>query len=244
MVALFDVRQARELISGDFATNRTNLLVPSSSGMAGEFSGTANQQYAHRAAYAVTGDITIVVVCDVNALTNYNAVIAKQGTTSRNIPYELRLGAGATDSKVLLARGSATDSYSSQAASNLITAPAKNVSIIVRSVNLANTKVSVNGITTEEGIMNIAPTDNGATVWIGRRYDGATQFAGNIYYIALFNRSILDAETAKLNDIIGRWSVYAPQERKIFVSAAAPPAGGFKPYFVRRSSTIIGSGVK
>lgn len=62
LVALFDVRQAPELISGDFATNKTNLVVSTSGGIAGDFSGVANQQYAHRPAYAITGDISVVIV--------------------------------------------------------------------------------------------------------------------------------------------------------------------------------------
>jgi len=225
LVALFDARQAREIISGDFATNRTSLLTPSLGGMAADFSGTANQQYAHRPAYAVTGPITIVAYCDIDALTNYSAIISKMGTTTTNAPYELRVGAASANSFINFARAN-TLVRDRRGTSNRLTAPFSGLiavtapSGLIESaatlyVNNVPTVLSSNASGTGLG------TDNGSAVWIGRRYDGATQLDGRIYYVALFNRALTDGELQEIYE--SKYDLYQPLSDQVYL---APNAGG------------------
>lgn len=229
LTALFDCRQGMELISGDRATNNTSTYGTGSGGVAADFSSTANQQYAHRAAYAITGAITIVVYCDIDALTGYGPFIAKQATTTTLCPYEFRMGLASTDSKFNFVRGNNSDIETRVGAANLITAPQKDLLISLRSpdglvntnpvvgVNDVFTTLSVDGVGTATGNC----TDNGTSaVWIGRRYDGGTQLDGRIYYIALFNRSLTDAKLKELLE--NKWDLYEPEVKNVWV----PVSGG------------------
>lgn len=229
LVALFDCRQAMELISGDRATNDTTTFGPSNNGIAADFSSTANQQYAHRDAYAITSAITIVALCDIDALTNYGAIISKMGTVTTNVPYELRVGAAATDSFINFARAN-TSVRDRRGASNRLTAPFSGLiavtapSGLIESaatlyVNNVPTVLSSNASGTGLG------TDNGSAVWIGRRYDGATQLDGRIYYVALFSRDLSDDENNEL--YLNRFDLYEPEETNVWV-----PTGGTSPTVV------------
>jgi hypothetical protein len=122
LVALFDTRAGIELIHNNRASNLSTTRSPSAGGMAADFSGTANQQYAHRDAYSTTGAMTLVFVMDVDTLSNYGALIAKQGTTTSDAPYEVRLGAGSGDSQIsmLLRVVGPTIGTSNASGSNLI----------------------------------------------------------------------------------------------------------------------------
>lgn len=231
LVALFDCRQAMELISGDRATNDTTTFGPSGDGVAADFSSTANQQYAHRGAYAITSAITIVALCDIDALTNYGAIISKEGTTTSNMPYELRIGnSSATDSKLFLGRAAAAGGIvSSVFASNLISTPLIGGMIIVSSSSglIQNPAVAhINNVKTQLSISGAATgncSDNGSSVvWIGRRHDGATQLDGRIYYVALFSRDLSDDENNEL--YLNRFDLYEPEEINVWV-----PTGGTSP---------------
>lgn len=229
LVALFDVRNAVEVFSGAVATNRTALLAPSVGGDAADFSGTANQQYAHRAAYAQTGAFSLLILCDVDALTNFGALIAKNGTTTTNTPYELRLGNGATDSRISITRCDAsTFGNANGSAGNLIAAGSRFVRLIVTS-NTADRSPSgdvwVNGVKTSytTTASGSAATDSGATVWIGRRFDGATQLDGRIFHIGLMNRAANDADAFAFFD--NPFGVF--ESRRILVPVSA--GGGAVP---------------
>lgn len=221
LVALFDTRAGIELLHNNRASNLTSTLSPAAAGMAADFSGTANQQYAHRPAYATTGALTLVVLCDVDALSSYGALIAKQATSTTYCPYELRIGDGSTDSKLGWLRG-ANGSYvfGTASASNLITAGDKAVRLIWR-INADSTAGSafVNGAKYDFSAGGGVPLDNGASVWIGRRSDGITQLDGRIYYVALFNRAISDAEALALTQ--NPWQLYAKRPKRVFVSVGA-----------------------
>ncbi len=239
LVALFDGRQGMELISGDRATSNTTAYGTGAGGVAADFSSTANQQYAHRPAYAILGPITIVVFCDVGALTNYGALIAKEGNTLTNQPYELRVGSAATDSKINFSRANAgiktwaggANQFAAPFSSGII-AVSSNSGLIENQANsyVNNTKLALTGSGTGSG----AVTDNGSSVvWIGRRYDGATQLAGKIYYTALFNHALDDA---KLKEIVeNKWCLYEPEVQNVWV----PVGGGGGPV----SKALTGQGV-
>lgn len=219
LVALFDTRLGVELIHNNRASNLSTTLSPAVGGMAADFSGTANQQYTHRPAYATTGAMTLVFVLDVDALSGYGALIAKQASSITYCPYELRLGNGSTDSTLFWLRGAAgTYSLGSVSGSNLVSAGSSAVRLIWR-VN-ANTTAGaafVNGVKTDFTSGGQNPLDNGSSVWIGRRSDGATQLDGRIYYVALFNRAISDQEALALT--ANPWQLYAKRPKRIFVSA-------------------------
>ena len=216
MVALFDQRALVDAVSGTLATTNTASPRVSQLGVAQDYSGTANTQYPHRPAYATTGAFTIVTLLDVDAHTSYGAVIAKQGTTTTNAPYELRIGpASAGDSRVNLVRASA-GSFAGQvvSASNLMpTLPAMSQVLIVTGTSASigtSGAFWINGVGgTYTGAGGGNCTDNGAAVWIGRRYDGATQLDGRIYYVALFNRAISAAEAAEIT--AAPWRLFADQ---------------------------------
>lgn len=219
MAALFDTRQARELISGAYATNRTSFPAASVAGMGEDFSGTANQQYAHRAAFAIAGPLTIVVLCDVDALTGFGAVIAKQNTTTSVTPYELRAGLSGTDTQLMLGRASAAQFMQSRAGTvNRVSAGARGLLLAVSDVGgvltTANQTFYVNTVAypaiTAGGVADgSAVTDDGSSaVWIGRRFDGATQLDGRIYFVALFNRALGSGALKLLVD--NPWQLFAP----------------------------------
>jgi hypothetical protein len=212
--ALFDARNAVEVISGDLATNRSSLAQPGPQGFAGDFSSTANQQYAHRAAYTVLDDLTIVAVCDVRSLTNYGALIAKQNLTTAYAPYELRLGAvGPTDSQLLLLRANGGTFAGVGTGANRLSVPFSGVLSVSVLANISTPQFYVSGVPfTGTGTVTTA-TDLGAAVWIGRRYDGATQLDGRIYYVALFNRVLSAAEHASLAQ--NPWQLFEPQQIRI-----------------------------
>ena len=196
--AVFDVPNAIEVITGNRANTNTSTRGVSLKGAVGSFASTANQRYTSHPNFAITGDLSIVVYCDVNALSNYGALIAKQATTTTNAPYELRLGVASTDSVLSLLRanasafGSRTGSFS-----NTVTAGQKNWCAVL-SVSGQDAKGpcwwSNGGTGSFSGTGAGTVTDNGSDVWIGRRFDGATQLDGKIYYIALYNRLLSEPE--------------------------------------------------
>ena len=226
MVALFDTRAGVELIHNNRASNLSTTLTPASGGMAADFSGTANQQYDHRPAYVTTGAMSLVIVCDVDALTGYGALIAKQATTTTFCPYELRIGNGSTDSTISWLRGAnGTYTFGTASGSNLIAAGDKEVVLVWR-INADSTSGSaiVNGAKFDFSAGGGVPLDNGAPVWIGRRSDGATQLDGRIYYVALFNRAVSNAEAQALT--ANPWQLYAKRPKLLYpyvsVSSAVP----------------------
>jgi hypothetical protein len=229
LVALFDTRAGIELIHNNRASNLSTTRSPSAGGMAADFSGTANQQYAHRDAYSTTGAMTLVFVMDVDTLSNYGALIAKQGTTTSDAPYEVRLGAGSGDSQISMLRASSANYGTSNASgSNLISAGEKIVRLVIRFTEADEIPIGhafVNGAKLSFGGLPVGrpPTDNTlATVWIGRRYDGATQLDGRIYYVALFNRALSDSEALALT--ANPWKLYAKRPKRVFVTAGGSAA--------------------
>lgn len=231
LVALFDTRAGIELIHNNRASNLSTTRSPSAGGMAADFSGTANQQYAHRDAYSTTGAMTLVFVMDVDTLSNYGALIAKQGTTTSNGPYEVRLGTGSTDSRISMLRASSANyGISNASGSDLISAGEKIVRLVIRFTEADEVPIGhafVNGAKLSFGGPPVGrpPTDNMlATVWIGRRYDGVTQMDGRIYYVALFNRAISDAEALALTQ--NPWQLYVKRPKRLF---AAPAVTVYRP---------------
>ena len=221
LIALFDTRNAIEVMAGNRASAISSALMGSAGGLAADFSGTANQQYAHRAAYATTGAMSLLILCDVDALSGYGALIAKQASSTTYAPYELRLGASSTDSRINFLRAySSSYSQVTPSGSNLVAAGSKLVRIVLacgEGFGPAGA-VWVNGSkTTFAATSGIPAEDNGASVWIGRRSDGATQLDGRIYHIGLLNRAATDADAAEFTE--RPFSLFEP--RRIWVPVSA-----------------------
>lgn len=221
LVALFDTRNAIEVMAGNRASAISSTLMGAAGGLAADFSGTANQQYAHRAAYATTGAMSLLILCDVDALSGYGALIAKQASSTTYAPYELRLGASSTDSRINFLRAySSIYSQVTPSGSNLVAAGSKLVRIVLacgEGFGPAGA-VWVNGSkTTFAATSGIPAEDNGASVWIGRRSDGGTQLDGRIYHIGLLNRAATDEDAAEFD--ARPFSLFEP--RRIWVPVSA-----------------------
>lgn len=211
LVALWEPRSARELISGDTATTNTATPVTTAIGEAGDFSGTARQVFAHRAAYAQAGAMTLVVLCDVDTLTGYGQLIAKTGGSGW--VYDLRIGVSGTSSEIHLSRGNSAGSGAAvNSGANRVSAGASNVLLSVVAANgaVGGSAGFFVGATkyTGGGAGSGSVADGGGDVWIGRNTVGTTQLDGRIYYIALFSGALSDAYVAEL--AATRWDVYQP----------------------------------
>lgn len=218
LVALFDCAQGREIISGAKATAITTSDIGAVGGRAALFSSTANQQYAHQPQFALTGELTILAVLDVNALSNYSAIIGKQSATTTNVPYELRLGITPTDSRINFVRANSTNYYESGGDTSVVASGSRLVRLAISCTADVRPTVYtyVNGASYTKTAVPIGslPTDTGSSsVHIGRRFDGATQFAGNIYYVGLMKRMITSAEVEIFTS--RPFSLYRP--RRIWV---------------------------
>lgn len=223
LVALFDVRAGIEVINGNRATtNLSGRIVTSSSGEAADFSATQRQYYAHRPAYATTGPMSLVVLCDVDTLTNYGALITK-GVYSSNLNYELRLGYGPSDSTFGVVRsGGGSYAAFAIAGADTIAAGANAVCIVITfdsSDTTPNTVLWVNRtkFTKTQSPSGVAVTDGGDDVIIASRQDVFTYLDGRIYFIGLFNRQLFDVDA---QEIISRpWSLY--EARRIWVPVSS-----------------------
>jgi hypothetical protein len=243
LVALFDQRLGLERVQNVWASSNTATVVPSVRGVGGDYTGTANTQYPHRDAYATVGAMSIVALVDVDALTNYSAIIAKQENSTTRCPYELRLGNAPTDGKINLVRANATTFEVRTSASSIVSAGFSGV-VGVSSPNGNLNPMTVNAYVGANkyslsvdggGAGSDVATDNGtSSVWIGRRSDGATQLDGKIYWVALFNRELLDAEWTAL--AANPWQLFEP--RQIYIPTAEAATG---PTVTALTPTTIGS---
>lgn len=215
--AFFDCRSAVELVHKNPAKNRSTLVFPSVGGVPADYSGTANQQYAHRPGYAITGALTILALLEVRSLNTYSAIIAKQASPTTFCPFELRLGNATGGGDINMVRAN-TDYRGFKSPASLITAQPNVLQLLaVRCPNgLVETPADavVNGVksalSTGEGIATGLCSDNGADMWLGRRSDGLTQLDGKLYYVALSARYWADAELDKLR--ARPWQLLAPTQ--------------------------------
>jgi hypothetical protein len=247
LVALFDCKAGVELVSGARASVDAVPRAASTSGTGADFSSQA-QRYAHRLSYAVTGPITIVVLCDVDALTNFGGIIAKQASSTARTPYEIRLGGGATDSNLVFGRASNGQHYFLSTGANQVTAGQRAVRLVftdTAGTQTAGTRnVWVNGIKVAQSTLVAGAADGSAIsddgvsdVWIGQRFDGATQLDGRIFYIGLVAGVLADADIVALN--ANPWALYEDQWAEVprGLSGAHATSGGL----TAGSATIAGT---
>lgn len=247
--ALFDMRTGTELVTGNKASANTATVQASQGKIVRDFSSTANVQFAYHPNYAVTSAITIIAYLDVDALSNFGAVISKAASSTASIPYEMRIGNGATTSDISFTRATTGGSWRGHhTGSNRITAPARRQFVMVRSAGATVETVPtvcVNGTfytaSTVAGSGTGSVGDSSLTsVYIGARAAGTTQLDGRIYWVALWNRALRNSEVVALYQ--RPWSLYEMVQMPVSAPEdAAPPA--FIAAWANRRSQVIGAGV-
>jgi hypothetical protein len=207
LVALIDVRAGIDLVSGARAKTDTSTRLPSLSGVGADFVGGQSQTYAHRSGYALTGPLSILLLIDVDALSNYGALISKQATAATKTPYELRLGVGPGDFQLIFGRAGDAQLYQATTGSNRLAAGDRSVRLLFMdpSSTLAATQtVWVNGskfaMSASGGSADgSAITDDGASdLCIAARASGTTLLDGRVFLIPMWNRVLSDAEAFRL----------------------------------------------
>lgn len=228
LVALFDCRAGVEVLSGDRATIDTTIRALTEGGRTADFLGSGVQRYPHRAAYALTGEFSLLILCDVDALSNYSPLIAKEATSTTHCPFELRFGAGAGDSLINVVRADATSYGVATGTVNLLpTVPATLARVVVRVPTNSRDPDGtawVNGVRADFTAITQTGnfvTDNGVSdVWIGGRPDGVTHLDGRIYHIGLMNRAVLAEEAQEFNE--NPWDVFDPEWWEVPIYSTTP----------------------
>lgn len=245
LVALFDLSSGTELISGQLGTN-TAVDSATRYGAGRDYSGTANTQFAHRAQYAQTGPITLFACVEIDALSNYTAIIAKQETATRNASFEFRIGnAYPGEAGAFLLRADGTNYAFHQAGATTVSAGYRGViAITSNSGTLSNGSSTIywDGGSRALGAISGGSgcSDNGAAVWIGRRIDGGTQLDGRNVYVGVVNR-VWPVEL--INRLIAQPGLaYEPKRIWVPFSAAAA-GGGFQAAWASSSNIVLGAGV-
>lgn len=190
----------REWVSGQAPASDSSTLT---SGILGSESAYTNQQstFSHRAIYDCLGALTIIVIFDLNSLSNYGALVSKNAGTTTNLPYELRVGAAAADSHIefVRANASAYKAWDASSASNLFSAGTKNNCIAVtQSADMSAAPIFIaNGVVTSPslagGTGSGAPTSDGGSLYLGKRGDGVTYLDGAEAIVAVWNGRQLSA---------------------------------------------------
>lgn len=153
-------------------------------------------------AYHLTGAATWLVVYDVDALTDYSALVSCADTSTTN-GWEIRIGSGPNDAGVLFHRaGSSFEQHHSTSA--IHSAGSKNnflaVSVVdgliqtVPSIWINSSSVSTSRTQSATGAAS-SPSD---PLYIGKREDGVTKLNGAIRFVGLFNRALSFAETDEI----------------------------------------------
>lgn len=197
-------------------------------GMAADY---ANQQstFSHNAKYDILGPITLITCVDVDTLTNYGAIISKNSGTTTNLPYELRIGDGATDSQIGFVRANSNYRAFRASTSNTLSAGSqRNIVAVTQTANIQNSPIFyVNG-TTYSGVVSGtapggtgsgAPTSNSGLLYIGKRGDGVTYLDGAIRWVVGFSRILSANEIAVFS--ANPYQIFRPLELQI--SSPPPP---------------------
>jgi len=233
LVALFDQRILVDVVNGIRASSNSGVAMPSRQGIGQDYSGTANTQYPHHPAYAITGPLSIVALLEVDTLTNYNAIISKQATTTTAAPYEFRLGYGPTVAQPTLLRAGAADYREHTTTSSAIfSAPFSGTIIATYPTGITGNTggfLYTNGVQTALNLLlgsgTVAVTDNGSSpVCIGRRAAGTTQLDGKIYYVALFNRELSASDAKAISE--NPWQLFESRHSYIPLNIASSGVTG------------------
>lgn len=241
LVAFFDVVNGRELISGDKATTNTTTRKAGRFGQAAAFSGSQQQQYAHRAAYAQTDAMTLLALVERSA-SAAQTLMMKGVIAVTGCPYWWSVGTGVADK---------VEFWQSNGAGAYIGKQGSLASIVSSYSGLMGYTIPKNWATSgdfpyasgtlESSVLSagsdVTPVDDGTSdVWIGRRNNSTQGWTGNIYFTALFSQELSAAEMRALAN--NPWILFAPQTRRIWEPVSAGGGGGATLF---RSRTISGS---
>jgi hypothetical protein len=228
-----------------FRTVDTSLLTPSGIGVGFDYASSRQTKYPHSLGAALTGPITLFVLTYVRAFTNYGALISKADTPDTNQPFELRCGGGATESQLIFVRARSAASKAYYATAGAITS-GSNRSVFVTSpsseINTTPTffygpfqssLTSISGTAYAGSSGTGTCTDNGSSVYIGRRADGVTQLDGIVFFAAGWNRVLSANEINSMNR--NPWQVFQPalatRFQSVFAAVTVPTlsASTYKP---------------
>ena len=206
-------------------------LVPSTNtgtdavGRAGKvttFSGSTYAEFTDAAAHRLIGPLTILVGVNIKSFSNYTHFVSKQSTTTTNGAFEFRLGAAsATDNLPYFVRANTT--YNSWKSFDSSTTLGRNVLAVRCASGLIDAAPDffVNGLwstASASGGSGAGAATTGGNLRIARRVDAATQLDGDIEFIWLFNKALLDSEIVALT--ANPWQVVATTQRRIWGAAA------------------------
>ena len=190
-----------EVVRGMLPTADTGTIRATGAGQLRDYVSGQKSTFANSARYGLTGPMTIVVICDVDALSNYGALVSCQDSASTN-GWEFRLGSGATDSNIISHRSHASGYTQFRAsASNLISAGSKNNFIAVTypsdQIYSPGPTFYVNGTTYSGSYLGGgatgAATASTSTLDIGARAAGTTQLDGAVSFVGLWNSALSTA---------------------------------------------------
>ena len=229
LVAIFDPLSLR---FGDLPpVGNTSLPRVGTSGVGVTTAAAGNKfiEFAHNEKFAQTGDLSLGFVFDVDALTDYSALISKEGTTTTNVPYELRAGSAATGSNFELLRANGSSYKSFAGVGNKLTVGQKNVRLVITAPSgIENAPTGyINGqkfsMPTASGSGTGASADNGTSkVQIGTRPDAVTYFDGGFYLVGIWNRQLTEPEAIEWT--CNPWQIFRPRKQILYfdVTASTP----------------------
>lgn len=189
---------------------------------------------------ATAAGCAVLIVCDVDALTNYGGLFSCQDTTTQRNTLEFRIGSGATDSKIVISRGTnaapgngAVRTFESSA--NRITAGDKGLRLLVSLPDADVTSlptIYINGIAYAMSIYgtgtatgNVAAATTTGISLGGRSADTVTPLDGRIYNTWLIGRGVTEAEGISLTQTPSSpYALFANPPIDIWVPSAG--AGG------------------
>lgn len=188
--------------------------------------------------YTLTGKpMTLVVICDVDTLTNFGAMISCQSTTTTN-GWEFRIGLSGTSSEILYHRANTTFKQFGTTG-NKLTAGTKNNFIAVTTpddqVEVAPT-IYVNGqefsTVAKGGSGTGSMTDSTGNLFLGRRDGAVTKLDGAIKLVAMWNKTLTFTELESLRK--NPWQLFSQSsnERSLFTLLGAAAAPTFIPKII------------
>ena len=192
-------------------------------GISRAYSGGTKSTFANSPRYGLASAMTIVIICDVNTLTNFGALISCQNDAT-TAGWELRLGASGTDSKMNIHRANQSSYNQYSTAANRVVAGSKNNFIAVTYSSSAidsSPTCYVNGLSFTTTLSNStgsggAQTASTGTLDIGARAAGTTQLDGAVLFAALWNRALSadEVESVRRNSS----QVYQAPARRIWTA--------------------------
>ena len=213
-----------------FPTSDTGTYRIGQSGISRDYSGTQRSRFAFRPEYSLASAMTLVLLFDLDVLSNYGGLVSFEQTDSTK-GWELRLGVGTSDSRISMERNNTTSKqYVALASGNAIAAGSRDAFLAVTypSADIdSGPTFYINGVSFEALVgagSGTGPqtTATSANLEFSARADGATRLDGAITFAALFARALSEDELLSLR--ANPWQLFAPRSIPIPVSAGGASA--------------------